>query len=261
MHPESPRRQPAIQYKKCPALACSDTASARCCIVPPPPARNSGCTASAAPMRSSAAPSASVSELCGACSSTGAQASSGAGFCGESSSGNGGGAMVLTAMCAGARRGRGLKRWLSTPGRWHTDPHTGALSSCDPSPPHAPGPRRRDRTAQQTWSGGPGRRARCGSSAARRAGRQRQPGARGPAVTPPTRRWRQSRRASRGCLRSRAGMANEGQARHAAAGGRKDVCLLQPGALHQQTTLLITASTSLTPAPRQRTCAHAAAAA
>ncbi len=66
---------------------CVLMASASGCMVPEMPAKNSGCTASAAPMRSRAAPSARHSELCGCCISTGAQASSPAEPCGKGGQG------------------------------------------------------------------------------------------------------------------------------------------------------------------------------
>lgn len=64
-------------------LACTLTASATCCMVPEMLARKSGCSASAAPIRSKAAPRASVSLLCAGCSRTGAQESWLAGFCAQ----------------------------------------------------------------------------------------------------------------------------------------------------------------------------------
>lgn len=73
-HSQSAPAQPNAPCTQHPT--CVLMASARGCIVPEMPARNSGCTASAAPMRSSAAPSARHSELCGGCINTGAQASS-----------------------------------------------------------------------------------------------------------------------------------------------------------------------------------------
>lgn len=106
------------------AAICMHTVSVTRCISPLSPARNSGCAASAARTRSSAAPRAATSEGCAWCARTGAHTSSSRCACFEWWGGRG----RRVRMCAGwVCRNRDVQVWGAqwrgapgAPGQAHT---------------------------------------------------------------------------------------------------------------------------------------------